>query len=320
MSDIERLSAEVVVKFVLGLLEPLNIWVKAGQDRKDQKADLEAYREALAINPHIERFEGLATTIDSSLQDAGGEQRRQAYNVVRAAMKALSVMEQDNADLDGLNPEFRHRWTQEASNVSDEVLGDLWARLLAGELDSPGSVSNDTMSVARDMTKEMAEEFQKFCSMALYFVGSGDPILVITLGDLEWADLYRRHGMQHDIFTDLAYYSLIDPTPSMYSVPSELALRGFNVMWAGAPWTMKWLGDDHGWQDKDAPIRSIPGIRFTPAGRQLSRVVTRTHLTRDLRADVIERAKQIGWEMTSILWPSSEDSGDGVETGAAQST
>ena len=69
-------------------------------------AFVEAYREAFAINPSIERFEGLATTIDFNLQDAGGEQRRQAHNVVRAAMKALSVMEQDNADLDELNPEF----------------------------------------------------------------------------------------------------------------------------------------------------------------------------------------------------------------------
>ena len=305
MAEIEKLSAEAVGKFVLGLLEPLGIWVQAGQDRRNQKADLEAYREVLAINPGIERFEGLATTIDSRLQDASGEQRRQASNVVRAAIKAVSVMEQNKADLGGLDPEFRYRWTHEASNVSDEVLGDLWARLLAGELDSPDSVSNDTMSVARDMTKDIAEEFQKLCSMALYFVESGNPILVMTFGDIEWADLYRKHGMHHGIFSDLAYYRLIEPAPSMYSVPSEMALSGFYVMWAGAPWTMKWLGDDHGWPDKDAPIRSIPGIRFTPAGRQLSRIVTRTHLTRDLRADVIEHAKQLGWEMTSVLWPSS---------------
>ena len=303
MVDIEKLPAEAVGRFVQSLLEPLNIWIQAGQDRRNQKADLEAYREVLAINPSIERFEGLATTIESSLQGASGEQLRQASNVVRAAVKALSVVEPNEVDLEGLNPEFRHRWTSEASNVSDEVLGDLWARLLAGELDSPGSVSNDTMSVARDMTKDAAEGFQKVCSMALYFVESGNPVLVMTLGDTEWADLYRKHGMNHGELSDLAYYRLIEPTPSMYSIPSEIALRGFNVMWAGAPWAMKWIGDDHGWPDKGAPIRSIPGIRFTPAGRQVSRVVTRTHLTRELRADVIRHAKEVGWEMTSVLWP-----------------
>ena len=227
MADIEKFSAEVIGKFVLGLFEPLGIWVQARQDRRNQKADLEAYREAVAINPSIVKFEGLATTIDSSLQDASGEQRRQAHNVVRIAMKALSSIGQDDADLDKLNPEFRYRWAREASNVSDEVLGDLWARLLAGELDSPGSTSNDTMSVSRDLTKEMAEEFQKFCSMALYTLSSS-PILVMTLGTVEWADLYRKHGMPHSIFSDLAYYRLIEPAASMHSYPRDTALKGIH--------------------------------------------------------------------------------------------
>ena len=64
------------------------------------------------------------------------------------------------------------------------ISGTFGPVFLAGELNSPGSVSNDAMSVARDITKELAKGFQKFSSMALYFVGSGDPIL-ITLGDLE---------------------------------------------------------------------------------------------------------------------------------------
>ena len=51
MADIEKLSTEAVEKFVLGLLEPLSIWVQAGQDRRNQKADVEAYRKALTINP-----------------------------------------------------------------------------------------------------------------------------------------------------------------------------------------------------------------------------------------------------------------------------
>ena len=51
MADIEKLSTEAVEKFVLGLLEPLSIWVQAGQDRKNQKADVEAYRKALTLNP-----------------------------------------------------------------------------------------------------------------------------------------------------------------------------------------------------------------------------------------------------------------------------
>ena len=66
--------------------------------------------------------------------------------------------------------------------MSDETLQELWARLLAGELESPGSVSNDTMSIARDMNKERAAEFQTLCSAALYEV-DGTPIIVVGFGN-----------------------------------------------------------------------------------------------------------------------------------------
>ena len=303
--DIEKIPADAVVKFLLGLLEPLNIRVQAGQDRRNQRADVEAYRQIVAANPGVERFEGLATVIESRFQGAGAEQSRQANNVIHAALKALMAVEQERPDLDALSPEFRYRWVHEASNVSDETLADLWARLLAGELDSPGNISNDTMSVARDMTKEIAEEFQKLCSMALCYVNSQNPVLVVSLGDLESSDLYRKHGMHHGIFSDLAYYRLIESAASMYSVPKELALKGFLVTWAGIPWHMKWIGDDNGWPDQGSPIRSIPGIRFTPAGRQLCRVVTRTHLTYEVRMDMWEFIKKLGWEMDSPLWAPS---------------
>ena len=65
--------------------------------------------------------------------------------------------------------------------MSDETLQDLWARLLAGELESPGSVSNDTMSIARDLTKERAGEFQTLCSAALCDL-DGTPIIVVGCG------------------------------------------------------------------------------------------------------------------------------------------
>ena len=95
------------------------------------------------------------------------EIERLVTNIVNAMAKANYVVDWSKVDLGQFNPEFRRRWISEASNVSDETLQDLWARLLAGELESPGSVSNDTMSIARDLTKERAGEFQTLCSAAL---------------------------------------------------------------------------------------------------------------------------------------------------------
>ncbi len=96
------------------------------------------------------------------------EEKRLVTNTVNTLQKAATEVDWEKVDIEQFNPEFGRRWGAEASNVSDETLQQLWARLLKGELESPGSVSNDSMTVARDMTKERAEEFQILCSAALY--------------------------------------------------------------------------------------------------------------------------------------------------------
>ena len=102
------------------------------------------------------RYSGIAIEFDTvpgaqqeeleNLVNAHQEEVKRLFsNAVNIMAKADSVVDWSKVDLDKFSPEFRHRWTTEASNVSDETLQDLWARLLAGELETPGSVSNDTM-------------------------------------------------------------------------------------------------------------------------------------------------------------------------------
>ena len=106
-------------------------------------------------------------------------------------------MNWSQVDLGRFSPEFRRRWISEASNVSDETLQDLWARLLAGELESPGSVSNDTMSIARDMNKERAEEFQVLCSAALCGK-DGTPAIVVGCGN-PGSNSLLLYGLSYDV-------------------------------------------------------------------------------------------------------------------------
>ena len=113
------------------------------------------------------RYRGLAMEFESFDDGHQEETERLVTNTVKAMLKANSIADWSKVDLGQLDPEFRRRWISDASNVSDETLQDLWARLLAGELESPGSVSNDTMSIAKDLKKERAGEFQTLCSAAL---------------------------------------------------------------------------------------------------------------------------------------------------------
>ena len=180
--------------------------------------------------------------------------------------KADSVVDWSKVNLDQFNPEFRRRWITEASNVSDETLQDLWARLLAGELQSPGSVSNDTMSIARDLNKERAEEFQTLCSAALCY-SDGRPMIVVGCGNPGTNSL-RPYGLSYDVLMRLAHHRLIVNEMNTHielpSDPSRLEL----VRQQELTWLLRW--------SEDTDTHRIKGILFTLAGKELFPVVQKT--------------------------------------------
>ena len=147
--------------------------------------------------------------------------------------------------------------------MSDETLQDLWARLLAGELESPGSVSSDTMSIARDLKKERAEEFQILCSAALYH-SDGTPKIVVGCEN-PGANSLRPYGLSYDVLMRLAHHRLIvnDMNAHMDLVvdSSQLAV----VRHQELTWLMRW--------PDGTKLHRIKGILFTPAGQELFAVV-----------------------------------------------
>ena len=164
-----------------GFMAALGTFVRSGQDRRNLEADRAFIERMLHDGVTNFRYHGIAMDFETFADSHYEEIERQATNTINTMMKADSVVDWSKANPDQLNPEFRRRWIWDASNVSDETLQDLWARLLAGELESPGSVSNDTMSIASDMTKERAEEFQILCSAALCYP-DGRPMIIVGCG------------------------------------------------------------------------------------------------------------------------------------------
>ncbi|MCY4653502.1 MAG: DUF2806 domain-containing protein [Dehalococcoidia bacterium] len=190
-----------------GLTSAFGTLLRSGQDRKNLEADRAVVNEMLQKGLTNFRFRGLAMEFESFADAHEEEIQRLVTNAVNAALKADSVVDWSKVNLDQFNPEFRRRWILEASNVSDETLQDLWARLLAGELETPGSVSNDTMSIARDMNKERAGEFQILCSMALCRVDR-TPMIVVGCGNPGNNSL-QPYGLSYEVLMRLAHHRLI---------------------------------------------------------------------------------------------------------------
>lgn len=60
-----------------------------------------------------------------------------------------------------VHPDWATRFFRDAQDVSDDLMRALWARLLAGEVASPGKFSARTLSVVRDLARVEAVLFTK---------------------------------------------------------------------------------------------------------------------------------------------------------------
>ena len=280
-----------------GISAALGALLRGRQDRQSLEAD-RAVVEGMINNGLTNfRYRGIAMEFELFADESQKEIERLVTNTVNAMSKADSIVDWSKVDLEQFNPEFRRRWISEASNVSDETLQDLWARLLAGELESPGSVSNDTMSIAKDLTKERAGEFQTFSSAALCRL-DGTPIIVVGCGN-PGANSLEPYGLSYDVLMRLAHHRLIVNeinAATQIGVGSRVPTIG--VRQQNSTWTLRWSGETQG---PDA-VHSMHGVLFTPAGTELFAVVEKLPNPEYTRA-MLRNLELEGWTAIS---PSKE--------------
>lgn len=76
----------------------------------------------------------------------------------------------DDSDASGIDLSWFIRWADGAEEQVDDEMRVVWGKLLAGELEEPGSYSKRTMSVLGDMSVYDAKIFAELCSMAVFQV------------------------------------------------------------------------------------------------------------------------------------------------------
>ena len=300
MSDLKEATdvAEKMAPLVIRILAHLPIPWKGKQpqqpsDQQTPSTDVAAIKELQESGFQVAYYKGAAIEVEAFQQEQDKEADRLASN----ALNAISMIDPDldwtKEDLDALDPEFLHQWTLEASNVSDETLQLLWAKLLEGELNSPGSVSNDTMSIARDMNKARAEEFRLLCSAALYN-WDGIPSIVVGLGNPGGNSL-QPYGLSYDVLMKLAHHRLIVNDMTSYRTISGSSLgpiypvkhQGKSVVLRPSP------------QHITVSSLQIKGILFTPAGEELARVVEHIPMP-DCTQAMFEDLKNQGWDVLPV--------------------
>lgn len=177
------------------------------------------------------------------------EEKRQANieSVVREAAAELGEKQVPNQDVD-------HDWTArffaDVQDVSSEKMQQIWANILAGEVETPGRTSMRTLSILRNMSQRNAELFE---SVAPFILGD----FVLNDPSVEGISGFPRYSD----FLELSHHDLIHTEPlGLDFAESEHRVRDHDVVYR--------ITEYNPGTNKFAMFK-FPCYILTPSGREL---------------------------------------------------
>ncbi|MBN8466739.1 DUF2806 domain-containing protein [Corallococcus exiguus] len=220
-------------------------------------------------------IEGLSAQISARVNYQEVKRQRNLSRVVEEARKALPENVSDVA----VDPDWTSRFFSAAQEISSEEMQQLWGRLLAGEISTPGSFSLRALDCLRNLTSSEARFFSEACDFALW---DGTAVLLVSpyppsnLGALfvsgpetvaqqahKIREAYERRGVTYPVLNLLAELNLINFTLSeVCELTSEIPGRFRSVARVGA----RYLTIES--ESNESKV-SIPSMSFTSMGRDL---------------------------------------------------
>ena len=182
------------------------------------------------------------------------------------------------------NSEPDHDWTarffNEVQDVSSEEMQALWAKVLAGQVERPGSTSIRTLGILRNLEQSTASLFRLFCSACVFLCPDGHELIdarVPSLGGNAAHNALKTHGFPFGALNRLNEHGLII---SDYNSWSDYRIT-IGVKFAGDDQLVRFpfRFQDRHWvlvpdrpRDPDAAFK-LSGVALTWAGWELSAVV-----------------------------------------------
>lgn len=194
------------------------------------------------------------------------ERLERATEKVRLANITTLAAERLEADADPskLNANWRERFVSHAAKIADEDMHEAWSRILAGEVNAPGTFSIRAIATVADMQYHDAKRFAELCQFT-WRVGDGRldrrVLVEVPFGSPESP---MDRGINYHALMDLEAFGLV--SNDFYKTGARI---GGTVVFthAGDPGcTASLKADDY----YDIPLG---GVSFTTIGRELSHIV-----------------------------------------------
>ncbi len=184
------------------------------------------------------------------------EEMTKQLNMESITEKALPRLD-DKANPDAMENDWIMNFFDKCRMVSDEDMQQIWAGILAGEANNPGSFSRRTVNLVADLDKRYAELFKNLCGFA-WVIGNIAPLLVFDAH----AEIYNRRGITFEVLAQLESLGLI-----RFDHVAGFKLMGFRkkakISYYGAPLELEFPNDC----DNELPTGTAI---LTQAGQELA--------------------------------------------------
>ena len=260
------------------LLDAISNMTGADFGPRQSKSPAKVQAQTRLINARAETKEDLIRTRNRIKEDdmRRRAEHRRAYedvqhqiNMENLIAKAFPQLTQQARPHD-IEPGWVANLFDKARNVSDDDMQELWARILAGEANAPGTYSRRTVNSLSDMDKVDAELFAKLCDF-ICMIQTNVSKLEMPLVFDERASIYRQHEIH---FVNLLHLDSIGLIRYILNEGELVGFRNFSeevsVFYSGRRLVVKPRTPQN-------PL-ATGRVELTRTGRELSSICNTKHV------------------------------------------
>ena len=182
--------------------------------------------------------------------------------------------------------EPNHDWTarffNDVQDVSSEDMQSLWAKILAGEIERPGSTSIRTLGILKNLDQSTARLFRRFCSACIFLSPDENTIIDARVPSVTGNAAHnslKSYGLSFGVLNHLNEHGLIiSDYNSWYDYKISIGIAGGNpsrILRIRIPFNFqgrRWVLLSGKQSERKEPYK-LSGVAMTMSGIELSKII-----------------------------------------------
>ena len=221
--------------------------------------------------------EGEVAMADGVEQRVRFQEKKRQRNITAIVSQAAAELNEDDVEDREPDHDWAARFFNEAQDVSSEEMQLLWAKVLAGEVERPGSTSVRALGILRNIDQPTAALFARFCGACVFLIPGAGYVFdarVLSLGKNAGDNALSEYGFSFNDINVLNEHGLVisdynswrDYSISVLNAESGKALLPFR--YGGKFWTLNRLPGS-----KLRGELRLHGVALSGTGRELASIV-----------------------------------------------